>query len=113
VRATTVHGVDLATVVDQQDIARSGLHNLACTFRKFILGEDFDPIHAGLLPLADLFYHGLAGCVSASVPASYVHRIFTGFSPTACPGCRVELEILTADPLEADFIDDWQNEWEE
>jgi lysine biosynthesis protein LysW len=30
-----------------------------------------------------------------------------------CPGCGVELEVITADPLEVDFTDDWQNEWEE
>lgn len=30
-----------------------------------------------------------------------------------CPGCGVELEVITADPFEVDFTDDWQNEWEE
>jgi alpha-aminoadipate carrier protein LysW len=30
-----------------------------------------------------------------------------------CPGCGVELEVITVDPLEVDFTDDWQNEWEE
>ncbi len=30
-----------------------------------------------------------------------------------CPGCGVELEIISADPFEIDFTDDWQNEWEE
>jgi lysine biosynthesis protein LysW len=30
-----------------------------------------------------------------------------------CSGCGVELEVVTADPLEVDFTDDWQTEWEE
>ena len=29
-----------------------------------------------------------------------------------CPGCGVELEIVSRDPFEVDFTDDWQNEWE-
>ena len=30
-----------------------------------------------------------------------------------CPGCGVELEIISADPFVVDFTEDWQNEWEE
>jgi lysine biosynthesis protein LysW len=30
-----------------------------------------------------------------------------------CPGCSVELEIISSDPFEVDFTDDWQSEWEE
>jgi lysine biosynthesis protein LysW len=30
-----------------------------------------------------------------------------------CPGCGVELEIVSTDPLEVDFTEDWQNEWED
>jgi lysine biosynthesis protein LysW len=27
-----------------------------------------------------------------------------------CPGCAVELEIVSADPFEVDFTEDWQDE---
>jgi hypothetical protein len=30
-----------------------------------------------------------------------------------CPGCGVELEVITPDPFEVDFTNDWQNEWED
>ena len=30
-----------------------------------------------------------------------------------CPGCGVELEVISTDPFEVDFTEDWQNEWEE
>jgi lysine biosynthesis protein LysW len=30
-----------------------------------------------------------------------------------CRACGVELEIIRKDPLEVDFTDDWQYDWEE
>ena len=27
-----------------------------------------------------------------------------------CPGCAVELEVVSADPFEVDFTEDWQDE---
>ena len=30
-----------------------------------------------------------------------------------CPGCGVELEIVSSDPFEVDFTQDWQDKWEE
>jgi lysine biosynthesis protein LysW len=27
-----------------------------------------------------------------------------------CPGCAVELEVISADPFEVDFTEDWQDE---
>ena len=30
-----------------------------------------------------------------------------------CPECGVELEIVSSDPFEVDFTQDWQDKWEE
>ena len=30
-----------------------------------------------------------------------------------CNGCGVELEVVSTDPFEVDFTEDWQYEWEE
>ena len=36
-----------------------------------------------------------------------------GGAVIACPRCDVELEIISADPFQVDFTENWQSEWEE